>query len=65
MASLPSMDSRTSGSADRGAELRMLAALLVLALAWVFLPRDVDARTGDPVLLNEALVSHTGDLDAP
>ena len=41
----------------------MLAVLFALALIWAFFPRGADALTGDPVLLNEALVSHTGDPD--
>lgn len=51
---------RTSASADRGADFRLPVALLLLALLLWLLPRGVDATTGDPVLLNEALVSHTG-----
>jgi hypothetical protein len=38
----------------------MLAALLALVLLAGALPRGVAAATGAPVLLNEALVSHTG-----
>jgi hypothetical protein len=38
----------------------MFAALMALALVVGALPRGVEADTGDPVLLNEALVSHTG-----
>lgn len=41
----------------------MLAVLLVLALVWAFLPRGADATTGDPVLLNEILISHDGPDD--
>ncbi|HEX6656252.1 MAG TPA: hypothetical protein VF153_08585 [Candidatus Limnocylindria bacterium] len=53
---------RTSASADRGARagFRVPIALLLLAMLLWLLPRGVDATTGDPVLLNEALVSHTG-----
>ena len=40
--------------------MRMLAAMLALAMVAGALPRGVEAATGDPVLLNEALVSHTG-----
>jgi hypothetical protein len=54
------MHSRSSALADRGAELRVLAAMLALALLLGLMPRNVDGATGDPVLLNEALVSHTG-----
>ena len=54
------MGSRTSASANRGADLRLPVALLVLGLLVGLMPRGVDATTGDPVLLNEALVSHTG-----
>ncbi len=53
------MANQTSASVARGADLRLLAALLALALLGGVLPR-VEAATGDPVLLNEALVSHTG-----
>ena len=54
------MGSRTSASADRRADVRLPVALLLLAMLLWLLPRGVDATTGDPVLLNEALVSHTG-----
>jgi hypothetical protein len=53
------MANQTSATVARGANLRLLAALLALALLGAVLPR-VEAATGDPVLLNEALVSHTG-----
>ena len=54
------MHSRTSALADRGAEFRLLAVLVALAMLLAVLPHNVDGATGDPVLLNEALVSHTG-----
>jgi hypothetical protein len=60
LASLPSMAHQSSATIGRGADLRMLAALLALAMVAGALPRAVQAATGDPVLLNEALVSHTG-----
>ena len=49
--SLPSVGYQTS---------RRLAAGLPLVLLATMLPGPVVAATGDPVLLNEALVSHTG-----
>jgi hypothetical protein len=54
------MANQRSATVGRGADLRMLAALLALALLVGALPRAVEGTTGDPVLLNEALVSHTG-----
>ena len=54
------MTSRSPAVADRGGELRLLAALLALALVSGLLPHAADAATGDPVLLNEFLASHTG-----
>ena len=41
-------------------ERRLLAVLLALALLTSVMPHSVEAATGDPVLLNELLVSHTG-----
>lgn len=54
---------QASATVGRGADLRMLAALLALAMVAGALPRGVDAATSDPVLLNEALVSHSGSRD--
>lgn len=53
------MANQTSATGARGADLRLRAALLALVLLASVLPR-AEAATGDPVLLNEALVSHTG-----
>jgi hypothetical protein len=41
-------------------ERRLLAVMLALALLAGVMPRGTQAATGDPVLLNELLVSHTG-----
>jgi hypothetical protein len=54
------MANQKSAIVDRRADRRMLAALLALALLTLALPGRAEAATGDPVLLNEALVSHTG-----
>jgi hypothetical protein len=54
------MAHQLSATVGRGADLRVLAALLALAMVAGALPHGVEAATGDPVLLNEALVSHTG-----
>jgi hypothetical protein len=54
------MESRISACAGRGAELRLLAMVASLALLSGLLVPGMRAATGDPVLLNEALVSHTG-----
>src|SRR4029078_9745248 len=54
------MVSRASASADRGADRRLPVTLLLLAMLAGLMPRSALATTGDPVLLNEALVSHTG-----
>lgn len=54
------MGSRASASAERGADRRLPVTLLLLAMLAGLMPRSALATTGDPVLLNEALVSHTG-----
>ncbi|HEX6473660.1 MAG TPA: hypothetical protein VF114_01070, partial [Candidatus Limnocylindria bacterium] len=41
-------------------ERRLFAVLLALAMLAGVMPRATDAATGDPVLLNEVLVSHSG-----
>jgi hypothetical protein len=46
-------------TAPEGAR-RLLVVLLGLVLPFALLPVGAGAATGDPVLLNEALVSHTG-----
>jgi hypothetical protein len=54
------MAHQTSATIALGGNVRLLAALIAMALLAAVLPRGVEAGTGDPVLLNEALVSHTG-----
>jgi hypothetical protein len=54
------MADQKAAALARGVDLRMLAALLAVALLAGAMPRAARAATGDPVLLNEALVSHTG-----
>jgi hypothetical protein len=53
------MAHQSSATFGRGADLRLLAALLALALLAGALPWRAGAVTPAPVLLNEALVSHT------
>lgn len=60
LASLPSMGYQTSRTVQGTGPLRLLASSLPLMLLAGMLPTPVGAATGDPVLLNEALVSHTG-----
>jgi hypothetical protein len=50
----------TSRTVQGTGQLRLLAIALPLMLVAGVLPGPVAAATGDPVLLNEALVSHTG-----
>jgi hypothetical protein len=57
------MARRSLADMDRGGELRLLVVLIVAAILWSLQPRMADAATGDPVLLNELLVSHTGNPD--
>lgn len=54
------MQCRRAALADRGADVRLLAAVAALAVVLGVLPHSADGATNDPVLLNEALVSHTG-----
>ena len=60
LASLPSMRYPASAVLTGAGERRLLAVLLALALLLSAMPRSTEAATGDPVLLNEVLVSHTG-----
>lgn len=60
LASLPSMRSPASVVLTGAGKRRLIAVLMALALMGGVMPRSTDAATGDPVLLNEVLVSHTG-----
>jgi hypothetical protein len=53
----------TSASAARDGSSRLPLALLAMILVAGVLPRGIEGATGDPVLINEALVSHTGAPD--
>ena len=57
---LPSMRNPPSVVPTGAGERRLFAVLLGLALLAGVMPRSLEAATGDPVLLNEVLVSHTG-----
>jgi hypothetical protein len=54
------MHSRAVALADHWDRFRLLAAVCALALLLGLMSHHVEGATGDPVLLNEALVSHTG-----
>jgi hypothetical protein len=60
LASLPTMRYPASVVPTVPGERRLLAVLLALVLLAGVMPRGTHAATGDPVLLNEFLVSHTG-----
>lgn len=60
LARLPTMRNPASVVPTGAGERRLLAVLLALALLAGVMPRGTHAATGDPVLLNEFLVSHTG-----
>ena len=63
LASLSSMRNPPSVVLTGAGERRLIAVLMALALLAGVLPRGVEASTGDPVLLNEVLASHTGTPD--
>jgi hypothetical protein len=60
LASLPSMGYQTPVASLSRAERRLLAIIVSLLMLASVLPRPVQGATGDAVLLNEVLVSHTG-----